>query len=228
MTYLILQGGAEFGGEMAESDGRALALAGGRSARVRIIPTAAAPDHNHGRAGENGRRWFASLGAANVAVVPLIDATSAADPAVVESLHTADLIYLLGGFPHYLAQTLRHSPAWHACLQAHQRGAVLAGSSAGAMVLCGSYFHPSQNRIEEGLNLLPQSCVLPHHDTFGQQWAPRLRQLLPHATLLGLDERTGLILANGRGQVLGRGAVTVYEPHTTTTYPSGREFLLSA
>ena len=62
MGYIVLEGGAEFGGEMAAPDRRALELAGGLDVPVSIIPTAAAPDNNHQRAGENGKRWFQSLG----------------------------------------------------------------------------------------------------------------------------------------------------------------------
>jgi cyanophycinase len=59
--YLVLEGGAEFGGHMAEPDRRAIELAGGLDAAICIIPTAAAPDSNHERAGRNGQRWFQGL-----------------------------------------------------------------------------------------------------------------------------------------------------------------------
>ena len=52
--HLLLEGGAEFGGRMAEADRRAIELAGGAEAPICIIPTAAAPDNNHEHAGENG------------------------------------------------------------------------------------------------------------------------------------------------------------------------------
>ena len=54
--YLLLEGGAEFGGRMSEPDRRAIELAGGPGAPISIIPTAAAPDNNHQRAGRNGVR----------------------------------------------------------------------------------------------------------------------------------------------------------------------------
>jgi cyanophycinase len=57
---LLLAGGAEFGGQMAAVDREAIERAGGRDAPIRIIPAAAAPDHNHQRAGRNGERWFRS------------------------------------------------------------------------------------------------------------------------------------------------------------------------
>ena len=89
MGYLLLEGGAEFGGRMREPDLKAIELAGGFAAPVRIIPTAAAPDNNHQRAGNNGVRWFQSLGARDVGSLPLIDKTSANDDSVAKSLRKA-------------------------------------------------------------------------------------------------------------------------------------------
>src|SRR5216684_2545411 len=122
--YLLLEGGAEFGEAMQQPDLRALELAGGNDALVCVIPTAAAPDHNHVRAGGNGVRWFRSLGAKAVVAVPIIDAASANDPALATQLRQARLIYLLGGFPGYLEQTLRGSLCWQAVLEAYEQGAV--------------------------------------------------------------------------------------------------------
>ena len=167
MGYIVLEGGAEFGGEMAAPDRRALELAGGLDVPVSIIPTAAAPDNNHQRAGENGMQWFQSLGATDVVVLSLIDRASANDPAIVDTLKKSRMIYLLGGFPHYLGQTLLQSHAWHAIVAAHEAGAVIAGSSAGAMVLCEYYYNPAAGEIVEGLGLMQDACVIPHHNTSG-------------------------------------------------------------
>src|SRR5512138_3816575 len=102
MGYYLLEGGAEFGGRMREPDLKAIELAGGFDAPIRIIPTAAAPDNNHQRAGNNGIRWFQKLGAKDVGSVPLIDRASANDDIVARSLREAKLIYMLGGFTGYL------------------------------------------------------------------------------------------------------------------------------
>lgn len=228
--YILLAGGAEFGGRMAEADRRAIELAGGNGARLSIIPAAAAPDHNHVRAGGNGARWFAGLGATQAAALPLTDRASAGDPAVCAALEASRLIYLLGGFTHYLGQTLLGSPAWQAALAAHAGGAVLAGSSAGAMVLCEHYYDPQRNQIERGLGLVPNACVLPHHNTFGNGWASRLSALLPGALLLGIDERTAMI-DDGPGdawRVYGQGAVTIYRAGQPSAYASGSLLSLMA
>ena len=59
--YLLLEGGAEFGGRMSEPDLRAIELAGGVDVPICILPTAAAPDKNHNRAGNFGLNWFLRL-----------------------------------------------------------------------------------------------------------------------------------------------------------------------
>ena len=44
MGYLLLEGGAEFGGRMRDADLRGIRRAGGFAEPIRIIPIAAAPD----------------------------------------------------------------------------------------------------------------------------------------------------------------------------------------
>ena len=172
MGYILLEGGAEFGGQMAEPDRQAIMLAGGPDTPISIIPAAAAPDNNHQRAGRNGVGWFRRLGATNVSALPLIDGPSANAPELAETLTTSKLIYLLGGFPQYLAQTLNGSRSWQALLGAYLSGAVIAGSSAGAMVLCKYYYDPLSSRVVEGLNLVKHIFILPHHNTYGKDWFP--------------------------------------------------------
>jgi len=224
MGYLVLEGGAEFGGRMRDPDLRAIELAGGFDAPLRIIPTAAAPDDNHRRAGSNGVRWFQSLGAKDVISLPLIDKASANDEEIAKSLREAKLIYLLGGFTHYLGQTLKDSPVWSAAVDAYQDSAVIAGTSAGAMVMCEFYYDPSGGKVVEGLNLVPNSLVLPHHNTFGKNWAPRLTKEIPNVTLLGIDEQTGMIDdgENHTWNVYGAGEVVLYRDGNMERYKVGK------
>ncbi len=227
--FLVLEGGAEFGGRMSEPDQRAITLAGGLDAPIRILPTAAAPDNNHQRAGSNGVRWFRHLGATNVEVLPIIDAKSANDPTLVEELKHARLIYMLGGFTGYLGETLADSASTQAMLTAYEQGAVIAGSSAGAMVMCQHYYDPGKRRVMPGLGFVPNTCVLPHHNTFGKNWAQQLTTFLPNAVLLGIDERTGLIddasdTPKTGWHVYGQGDITIYRHGVPTLYHSGHSF----
>jgi cyanophycinase len=226
MGYILLAGGAEFSGRMAKPDRRAIELAGGFGARVSIIPAAAAPDNNHQRAGRNGVRWFEKLGAVNVSALPLLDRQCADDPAVVEALHRSKMIYLLGGFPRHLAHSLAGSKSWQAMLAAHQSGAVIAGSSAGAMILCGHYYDPYEKKIFSGLGLILSACILPHHDTFGKSWAPELARRLTGVTLIGIDEQTGMLNEGpaGRWQAYGAGGITLYKNKRRMHVAPGKPF----
>lgn len=226
MGSLMLAGGAEFGGRMGAIDRLALERAGGPGARLRVIPAAAAPDHNEQRAGRNAVHWFRGLGARDVAVVPLTDRASAEDATVAAELERAHLIYLLGGFTHYLGQTLAGSASLAGLRAAHAAGAVLAGSSAGAMVLCEHYYDPAEGELRAGLGFLPRACFIPHHDTFGRSWGPRLAPRLPDAVLIGVDEQTGM-LDDGQGRrwrVAGRGGVTLYWQGQAEHYAAGEDF----
>jgi cyanophycinase len=213
---------------MARPDLRALDLAGGPNALVSIIPAAAAPDHNHIRAGQNGVRWFEGLGATRVSSLPLIDRDSANSEALVRVLKDSRLIYLLGGFPDYLAQTLRDSLCWRAIMAALQAGAVIAGSSAGAMVVCEHYYDPATQSIKKGLDLIPGTCLIPHYDTFGRDWMARLAKEHPEMLCIGIDEETGMINEGPQGQwlVYGKGAVTLCRDHQFRSYSGEEAFSL--
>jgi len=232
--YILLEGGAEFGGRMEQPDRRALQLAGGIHVPVAIIPAAAAPDNNHVRAGENGIRWFRSLGAKEVASLPLIDRQSADRPDVVEALTRARFIYMLGGFPGHLAESLAGSRSWEAILSANRDGAVVGGSSAGAMVLCQHLYDPYAGVLLPGLNLIPNACIIPHHNRVGKNnrsgknWIAQLHSLLPDCTLVGIDEQTGAINDAGadRWTVYGKGAVTLYQENRIEPYPENQTFYL--
>jgi cyanophycinase len=224
MGYLLLEGGAEFGGRIREPDLKAIELAGGFDAQICIIPTAAAPDNNHERAGNNGIRWFQSMGAKDVSWLPIIDKASANDECIARSLREAKLIYMLGGFTGFLGETLKGSAAWQAALEAYANGAVVAGSSAGAMVMCEFYYDPSRGQVVDGLNLVRNAIVMPHYDTFGKSWASRLLEI-PRVTLIGIDEQTGM-LDDGAGTwtVHGAGNVTLYRNQEIEIYEAGKTF----
>lgn len=214
---------------MSEPDRRAIHLAGGMDSPMVILPTAAAPDHNDRRAGSRGKAWFSSLGATRVDVVPILSKITAEQAELAERVRQARFIYLLGGFPDYLATTLAGSLAWKAALEVYAAGGVLGGSSAGAMVLCEYHYNPEKRKVVPGLGLLSNTCVIPHHDSFGGNWASRLIQALPEAVLIGIDEQTGILDdLDGQWTVHGPGRVTIYEGGAPRLYSSGETFSLPA
>ncbi len=209
---LILEGGAEFQGAMALADKAAIALFGNKDIRVVILPTAAAVDNNHQRAGSNGVSWFKSLGVENVSSVQVIDQESANEQENAQQIAEADLIFILGGSPFYLSQALHATLCYQSLQHAYSNGKILCGSSAGAMYLCQYFFNPMDKRICEGLNLLPKTIFLPHHHKFKESWLPAIHKALCDVTIIGVDEETAILgRPSSPWEVYGKGEVNIYQ-----------------
>jgi cyanophycinase len=226
MGILLLEGGCEFQGKMEEPDRKALVSAGGENAKVVIIPTAAAPDNNSKHAGNIAIKWFRTLGAGDISSLPIVDKKSADDPKLSAELDDANLIYILGGFPGYLERTLKESRCLKAFLRANDKGAVLAGSSAGAMVLCDWYFDPKVKEIKKGFGILKDTILIPHHNTFGHSWHSTYFDTISDIRCIGIDEQTGMINQDGdhHWAVFGKGKVTLYFKSSVVTYDAGQTF----
>jgi cyanophycinase len=181
--------------------------------RVAVVPTAAA---NHGpstsaRHGVEGfERVAGDLGlAVEAEPVLVVDAASANDPTLAAPLAAAHLVYLPGGDPALVGAALSGSSAWAAIVGAHERGAAIAGASAGAMALAAETWTPVGWR--DGLGLVPGLIVVPHFEQFAAEAARRRDEIarLDERRLgrLGLDERTGAIREpDGTWRVAGAGA----------------------
>ncbi len=224
---LALVGGAEFQKPCDEMDRALLALPGKPEPRLGVLPTAAARE-NPGKAAENGVRHFRRLGARAepVLIVTRADAQTGRLAAPLEDL---DMVYLTGGDPVYLLETLRGTLTWKALLRIAARGGVLAGSSAGAMVLGARCWAPGEG-WREGLGAAPALAVVPHHATLAARWnvAEMQRTLPPGVTLIGLDECTGLVGAGADWEAAGAGTVTVYRPGGPEIYEAGQAVRLDA
>ncbi len=223
-SILALIGGAEFQPGNESIDRYLIDRAGGaRTARGVIIPTAAARE-NPNLAARNGIRWFQSLGLTMRAPL-IVDQPSANDAHILASLQDANFFYLLGGDPRYLLETLRGSQAWAVIEQKYRAGeAVVAGSSAGAMILV-AYLTDFRGGFIPALNLAPTPlAVLPHFS--GSSPRSDLTKNLPEGVrLLGLAEKTGAVFEGRDWLVLGPGRVTVVERSgTPRAFANGERF----
>ena len=106
------------------------------------LTDAAVSENNSRQAGRNAVKWFWELGAKDIVALPVIDAKTANDLEFSAELERAGLIFILGGSPGYLEKTLRKSRCLDALWDAYQKEVIIAGSSAGAMILCEKYFDP--------------------------------------------------------------------------------------
>lgn len=169
-----------------------------RAPRYVQLATAAAPegDGSLARWHERGAHAAKRLGVEQV-VIDVRNRRDADDPGQAEAIAGAGLIYLSGGSPTYLAETLRGTMIWRAIMHEWHTGASLAGCSAGAMVM-GGYMpdvrHPKRGGTD-GLGVVPALRVLPHFDKYSRMIPDfALRPLVtPDATVVGIDEDTALV-----------------------------------
>ncbi len=205
---LALVGGAEWR-EGCTFDRTLLAESG--ADEVLVLPTAAAYEHPE-RAVETAEQWFAGLGG-KVRGLMVLARPDAEDESNVAAIRDARFIYLSGGSPLHLRSVLKDSPAWDALFQAWQGGAVLAGSSAGAMALCDPMVDPRGGAFTLGLGLLAQVAIIPHHDTWSPEKAKRTIILAAKGVpVVAIDERTALIRSrDGAWSVDGVGSVVVFQ-----------------
>ncbi|MGA2285095.1 MAG: Type 1 glutamine amidotransferase-like domain-containing protein [Dehalococcoidia bacterium] len=191
--------------------------------RVAILPTAARDAPR--LAAEHGVRHFQRLGAEAIAVMA-VDRLSADDERLAAELDGVDLVYLAGGDPLYLLETLRDSLLWRRLLGGLTEGRAITGSSAGAMVLGQTMGY--RGEWTEALGLLLGVCVLPHFQEWGAEALPRLEKRSEERglTLLGIDGATGCVGWGGEWEVKGPGVVTVIRRGASEVFHSGEHIAL--
>lgn len=194
-------------------------FAGGPDGHVVVISTASSLGD---AATDLYSELFLGLGLGTVTGLRPEEREEADEPAMVAALQEATGVYLTGGNQSRLASIVAGTRLGDALFLAHDRGAVLAGTSAGAsamashMVAFGRSGSTPKNRMAQlsaGLGIL-QGLVIDQH--FEQRG--RIGRLLaivagsPSLLGVGLDEDTcAIVHADQTIQVMGRGAVTIVD-----------------
>jgi cyanophycinase-like exopeptidase len=135
--------------------------------------------------------------------LPIYTRADANNPEYVKLINDSALIYMSGGDPHYLAETLMGTSLWDAIQENWRTGTSLAGCSAGAMVLSAHIpnFRLLKKSPTAGLNLLPEIRVIPHFNKFFR-WIPEsaakvLLHVPDNSILIGVDELTAIVKRSG-------------------------------
>ena len=222
---IALVGGDEFRDGCEPMDEAILAATGKSAPVTLIVPTAAAferPDI----AAQNGVRHFTSLGA-DAHTLMALDRDDAMDAGLASEISSADLVYLTGGNPTHLLETISESTLLNSIASALERGAVLAGSSAGAMVM-GSWMRFREWR--RALGIADGIATLPHHERTDPD--STLRDLGASApkelnAAFGVDGRCGVLSGSDGWTALGPGNVTVYRNGAWQRFGDGDTFTIA-
>jgi cyanophycinase-like exopeptidase len=195
--------------------------------QVAIVPTAA--DEYPQLAARNGVTYFENLGAKATATM-ILQRSDAEQTSLVQVLRDSDVLYLTGGNPVYLLQTLVGTLAEDAIREHLRRGKIVVGSSAGAMLLADKM---ASRRLDwqKALGLVPRLGLLPHFEDIPQDEIDARREELEETVvLLAVDTATCCVGPSGDGdwQVLGEGRVGLYTASgEESIYRAGEQFTLN-
>ena len=219
---MALVDGDEFRPGCEEMDRAILEATGVERPSVLIVPTAAARQ-NPTKAAANGVAYFSDLGASASALM-VVEPADANDEELLRPVDEADVVYLTGGDPAHLLDALSGSLLLRQIEAARERGAVLAGSSAGAMV-AGPWMRFRAWR--EALGIVPL-VTLPHHEgSDPDKVARELEEAAPPGlTVLGVDAMTACFGDPGAWRVLGSGRVTAYRDGRWQRFAAGEAVTL--
>lgn len=219
---LVLLGG---GGRPSYVMDRIVSAAGGRSARILVIPLA------HPRPEEEAAEIVAELersGAGSAEALNLVPEEPDSWE-TLQRLEQATGVFLSGGDQSRLATVLHGTELLASIRALYTRGGVVAGESAGAtalgsvMIVGGGERTNDPDRSSRGINeggvVLEPGFGLLEKAIVDQHFLKRRRQnrllsallVNPKLLAIGIDEETAVVIRSGRLEVLGEGLVTIYD-----------------
>lgn len=222
---ILAVGGAEDktgGGEILE---RFVAEAGGKDARIAIVPTASGvPDER----GTFYKDVFTQIGVSEAYPVPIASREDAENPEHTDAIARATGIYLTGGDQSRLVSVLKGTTAFEALRGRLYAHCVIAGTSAGASAFSATMIVGGQTglqlrkdavRLAPGLGVIQRLIIDQHfsqRDRFGRLLTAVA--MAPERVGVGIDEDTA-ILYSGTGviEVLGTGQVFILDATSATT-----------
>ena len=222
---LFIIGGAEDRVGKATVLRRFVRLAGGKQARIVLVPTASSFQDEVVDAYTD---VFTRLGAPAPAVVNPQNRLDAHDDAAVALMEDATGIFMSGGSQLKLSQRFPGTPLGAALHRAHRRGAVVGGTSAGASIMSqfmismgdeGITPRQRQSQLSAGLGLL-EGVIVDQHFAQRSRYGRLMSVVAGSPSLLGIgiDEDTAIEVRDGQEfTVHGSGAVFVIDCRSATS-----------
>jgi cyanophycinase len=209
---LVICGGGEVPDEVSD---QFLSLAGGRKAKIVIIPTELDTPYDHEAAEE--MRASLAKGGASVRILHTLSRDQANDPNFVRPITAASGVWLGGGKQSRLADTYADTLVETELKAVLERGGVVGGNSAGAAAMTSVMISHGWKKAElsRGLDLLP-GAVIDQHFLKRNRVNRLMGVMAGHHDLIGLgiDERTAVVvrLLGMRLKVIGESYVVACVP----------------
>jgi cyanophycinase len=185
------------------------------------------------------RRLFSRQGIKQVDIVDVSDRADAFEEESLEKIRKADGLFFTGGDQLIVTSLLGGSPLHNLIHERLRDGFVIAGTSAGAMMMSNSMIISGQNdtapkvggvEIAPGMDLLSSTIIDTHFSQRGRHG--RLLTAVAHYPQdlgIGIDERTAIVARHGEIKVVGEGTVTIIDgsemKHSNLPYRRDDEML---
>lgn len=205
-----------------------VAASGGADARIVVIPTASSLGPEIIEVYET---VFKKLGAERVLAARPETREEAHDAELVAMLDEATGIFMTGGNQLKLSGVISATPFGDAVVRAHERCAVVAGTSAGASIqsshmvafgVGGATPKQRMTQVAAGLGLVKSTVIDQHFDQRNRYG--RLLMIVaqsPQLLGIGVDEDTAAVVERIDDheilRVIGRGVVTIFDPARMVT-----------
>lgn len=211
---LIVVGGGNTGPDIVS---KTLAIAGGSSAVIAVLPQASA----EADAGDGSVKMWQDAGAKEAVKVTFADRDAAA-----AALKRATLIWIPGGDQNRFMKAIQGTGLDDVIRDRYRHGVAVGGTSAGAAVLVEAMFTGDADLksltagatvIAPGLGLWPEVLVDQHFLT-RQRDNRLLSAVLDHPDLVGvgIDESTGVVVRGNGFDVIGKSSVLVIDARHAT------------
>jgi cyanophycinase len=195
---------------------RFIELAGGSSARIVFIPTAAEGADNDEE--DEDLEFFLAQSLGSLTILHTRDRQRADDPDFLQPLENATGVWLGGGCQRLLVDVYQGTGVQQGLQRLFQRGGVIGGVSAGAAVMSPVMIRGGGREPETGpgFGLLPGTVIDQHF--LARRRQERLLRVVaanPGLVGIGIDEGTALIVQGTRLSVMGASCVVTCLPAST-------------
>lgn len=185
-------------------------LAGGRSAKLAVIPAATS---NHTQVAEQGVKLFTRFGMRQVEIFDLITRERADSPEWAKKLSAYDAVFLCGDDESVGIDVLGDTLCAATLREMSAAGKPVAGLSAGAAILADRVFvhRNEEDQVVKGLGLASGMLVntrFSQENRFGRLTKAIQTDNMGQYLGVGLDAGSAIAVRDGEAKVLGEASVT--------------------
>lgn len=164
---------------------------------------------------------FRGRGINHVNVVDISERDDAFQPSALKKIGDADALFFTGGDQLNVTSLLGGTPLHNLIHDRYKEGFVIAGTSAGAMMMSNSMITEGRNdiaprvgsiKIAPGLDLISETIIDTHFSERGRHG--RLLTAIAHYPQdlgIGIDEKTAICFQGNEFKVVGAGVVTIID-----------------